>query len=372
MPQIPLISYSFNSSICDRRRVLARSMPTSANGRAVETRRFCLRQVAAFLAAGLIAICLGCAIPSLAIAGPTAAMRQAAAQVSDRPAQRSRTSPHLSVATAPPAGTEQPAPVVPRGRAYVFRGALGPIFSTGMDRLTEKIQRAGITAKTYEFTLCELVASWAADDYKKDPQPIIVIGHSMGGRCAVLFSQKLQEQGIPVSLAISIDPAHMTPDVPPNVERYINIFLAKTVLGGGDIKPTPGFPGHYASYDLSQHDDIFHITIDKMDVIHQQIVAKILQLSATPAKVDGEIYPLRYVVPPKEPIELWDSGTAITARSGDTLQTLAQQYGLPLWSLTQINQQVPEDAPLTADQRVIIPRHLLPVADIAEPASASR
>lgn len=63
-----------------------------------------------------------------------------------------------------------------------------------MDRLTEKLERAGITAKTYEFTLCELEASWAADDYKKDPQPIILIGHSMGGRCTVLFAEKLQKR----------------------------------------------------------------------------------------------------------------------------------------------------------------------------------
>jgi hypothetical protein len=32
---------------------------------------------------------------------------------------------------------------------------------------------------------------------------------------------------------------------------------------------------------------------------------------------------------------------------------------VPLWSLTQIN-QMPDSAPLTAGQRVIIPRHLLP------------
>ena len=322
----------------------------------------------------MIAICLGWAIPSPAVAGPNEAMRQATAQVSNRPAQATnRPSPHVSVATAPTAEAQQPAPVAPRGRVYVFRGALGPIFSTGMDRLTEKLQRAGITtAKTYEFTLCELEASWAADDYKKDPQPIILIGHSMGGRCVVLFAEKLQKEGIPVSLAISIDPAHMTPDVPDNVERYINIFISTQILGGGDIKPAPGFHGHYASYDMAQHDEISHITIDKMDLVHQQIVAKVLQLSATPAKVDGEIFPLRYVVPAGQQIELWDSGVAITAHAGDTLETLAQQYGLPLWSLTQINKEIAENAPLAAGQRVIIPRHLLPVADIAQPSAAAR
>ncbi|HUN99455.1 MAG TPA: LysM peptidoglycan-binding domain-containing protein, partial [Bradyrhizobium sp.] len=140
----------------------------------------------------------------------------------------------------------------------------------------------------------------------------------------------------------------------------------------GDIKPVAGFHGHYASYDMAQHDEISHITIDKMDLVHQQIVAKVLQLSATPAKVDGEIFPLRYVVPAGQQIELWDSGVAITAHAGDTLETLAQQYGLPLWALTQINQQISENAPLTAGQRVIIPRHLLPVADIAQPSAAAR
>ena len=76
--------------------------------------------------------------------------------------------------------------------------------------------------------------------------------------------------------------------------------LLKNVLGGGDIKPVAGFPGHYASYDLEQHDEVSHITIEKMDSVHQQLLAKIMQLSATPAKTDDEVAPLRYVVPPKQ------------------------------------------------------------------------
>jgi hypothetical protein len=45
------------------------------------------------------------------------------------------------------------------------------------------------------------------------------------------------------------------------------------------------------------------------------------------------------------------------ARPGDTLQTLAAFYRVPLWSLSQIN-QVPDDALLVPGQRVIVPRHL--------------
>jgi LysM repeat protein len=296
-----------------------------------------------------------------ALAGSAAPVRQTVVHRTDAtPAQAKNAVP------AP-----DPAPIVPRGRVYLFRGALGPIFSTGMDRLAEKIVRAGLPADTYEFTICPLIASRAIDKYREDPQPIILIGHSMGGRCALQFSEKLQAEGIPVSLVVSIDPAHLSPSVPTNVERFINIFLSKNVLGGGDIKPVEGFPGHYASYDLEQHDEVSHITIDKMDDVHQQIIAKILQLSATPAKTNDEIVQLRYAVPPKEPIELWDSGTVIAARPGDTLQTLAQQYQVPLWSLTQEN-PMPDNAPLVPGQRVVVPRHLAPPAPVAQPVVSRR
>jgi hypothetical protein len=252
----------------------------------------------------------------------------------------------------------------PHGRAYLFRGALGPIFSRGMDRLTEKIEHAGITANVYEFTICRLIADSAVREYRRDPAPIILIGHSMGGYCALNFAEVLQAENIPVSLIVTVDPAHVTPNVPLNVERYINIFLSKSVLGGGDVKPAPGYQGDYASFDLSEQEDVTHINIDKMDLIHQQIVSKIVELATSPVKAEGEAVPLRYVVPANAAIELWDSGTPVVARPGDTLQKLAALRHLPLWSLTQINRE-PDSVPLVPGQRVIVPRHLVPFAEVA-------
>jgi hypothetical protein len=83
-----------------------------------------------------------------------------------------------SVAAIPPAAAEPAA--VPHMRAYLFRGALGPIFSRGMDHLAEKIGNAGIPANVYEFTICRLIAESAIREYRKDPALIILIGHSMG------------------------------------------------------------------------------------------------------------------------------------------------------------------------------------------------
>lgn len=247
----------------------------------------------------------------------------------------------------------------PQGRVYLFRGALGPIFSRGMDGLAKSLHQSGITADVYEFTLCRLIAAQAISDYRDHPAPIILIGHSMGGLCALIFAGILQDEHIPVSLVVTVDPAHASPSVPLNVERYINIFLSNSILGGGDVVAKEGYRGHYASFDLSRHEEVTHINIDKMDTVHEQLVTMILQLAATPAKVEGDALPLRYVVPPDAPLELWDSGTGVLAGPNDTMQTIAAAHHVPLWSLTQINPG-PEDTPLVFGQRITVPRHLMP------------
>jgi pimeloyl-ACP methyl ester carboxylesterase len=324
-----------------------------------------LRARAVWLAAILAAIL---ASGELALSRPAWSLERLAASDA-RPDTQSKRSPAAAPDPTPPVA--EPSPIQPQGRAYLFRGALGLIFSRGMDKLAAKIERAGITANVYEFTICNLITSSAIEDYKLNPFPIILIGHSMGGRCALQFSEKLKDEGIPVSLVVTIDPAHLSPDVPSNVERFINIFLSKDVLGGGDIKPSNDFGGHYASYDMAQHGEVLHINIDKMDLIHQQIVSKIEQIAVTPARTEGEIVPLRFVVPPKVDVELWDSGAVVSAHAGDTLQTYALLYRLPLWALAQAN-KLAETAPLAAGQRVVIPRHLMPLIPAAEPVSQKR
>ena len=144
------------------------------------------------------------------------------------PAVRSSDAATTSTPPAPPIATQPP-------RVYLFRGALGPIFSRGMDRLTDRLQTAGIRADVYEFTICRLIADQAIRDSKVNGAPIVLIGHSMGGLCALTFAGILKAENIQVSLVVTIDPAQASPKVPLNVERFINIFLSDSVLGGGDI-----------------------------------------------------------------------------------------------------------------------------------------
>jgi hypothetical protein len=275
-----------------------------------------------------------------------------------------------SETAASPPEAAQPA-VVPRGRAYLFRGAMGPIFSRGMDGLTERIEQAGITADVYEFTICRIIAASAIREYRESPAPIILIGHSMGGYCALIFSELLEAENIPVSLVVTIDPPQVSPDVPLNIERYINIFLSKSVFGGSHMKPKPGYRSHYASFDLSEHEEVSHINIEKMDAIQEQLVSKVVQIANMPAKAEGDALPLNYVVPPNAAIELWDSGMSVFARPGDSLQTIAALYHVPLWSVAQVNKGA-GNTPLVPGERVIVPRHLVPLAEVSAQSPSRR
>ena len=286
------------------------------------------------IAAVLIAVCLSgsvvCAVIDRATAGPVAA-------------------------AASPAPTANAA-IEARGRAYLFRGFAGMVFSRGTDKLADKIKQFGFTATVNEAMMCPNIIKEAIQDYRRDPAPIYLIGHSVGGACALSFAESLRDEQIPVRLLVTTEPARISHDVPPNVERYINIYQSDSVLGGIDVAPAPGFQGHYATFDLAEHKEISHVNMEKSEVLHDQVLTKMLQ-PATLAKAETDVMPLHYVVPAGAAIELWDSGMPVLARPGDTLQTLAAFYRVPLWSLSQIN-QVPDDALLVPGQRVIVPRHL--------------
>ena len=283
----------------------------------------------------------------------------------NRAEDRAATTPPVAVASAadiapPPARPSEREIAEPRGRAYLFRGVAGLIYSRGMDSLTDRIRHAGIAASVQTYLLWRAAADQAIQDYRRDPAPIVLIGHSMGGDSALAFAQRLNNENIPVSLLVTYDPTRIADDVPPNVERYINIFQSSNIMGGGNVVQASRFHGHYASFNLKDHSEIVHINIEKAERIQEQLVRKIAELSATPAASQGEAVPLHLEVPADTAIELWDSGLPVQAHAGDTLKSLAATYHVPLWSLAEIN-TASVRAPLSEGQRVIVPRHLAPM-----------
>ena len=144
-----------------------------------------------------------------------------------------------------------------------------------MDELAQRINRSGIAAGNYSHASWRSVADQAIADYRRDPKPIAVVGHSIGGDSAIQFAAALGAAHVPVSLLITYDPTRGAGSVPANVHRYINLYQSSNVLGGGDITPGSGFHGHYASYNLKDRSEIIHVNLDKFSRIQELLAAKV-------------------------------------------------------------------------------------------------
>jgi hypothetical protein len=236
------------------------------------------------------------------------------------------------------------------GRAYLFYGLIAMI-DWGMDQLAARINKTGVLATTNSHMSWRSVADQAIADYRRDPKPISVVGHSAGGDSAVQFAEALAAARVPVALMITYDPNRTAGTIPANVERYIDLYQSTNLLGGGDLQPGRGFHGHYAAFNLLNRSEIIHVNMDKFEGIQAALAAKIRSAGAG----GGEAVPLHIVFPSTGPIELWDSGAPVQARAGDTVASLAAAYHVPAWAVAQINQK-PENASLSEGQRVVIPR----------------
>ena len=244
----------------------------------------------------------------------------------------------------------------PRGRAYLFRGLIG-LIDWGMDELAGRITRAGVTADIGSHMTWRSVADQAISDYHRDPKPITVIGHSIGGDSAVSFAETLAAAHVPVSLLITYDPTRMAHKVPANVERYINLYQSSNFLGGGDLVQGGGFHGHYASFNLKDRPEIIHINMDKFDRIQEQLANKIrtkLRRRRGP-RVTGA--PVISSFRPMSRSNCGISGVAVPAHAGDTLQSIATSTHTPLWALEQLNPKY-EHGTLNENDRVIVPRFI--------------
>jgi hypothetical protein len=107
------------------------------------------------------------------------------------------------------------------GRAYLFRGLIG-LIDWGMDELAQRINRSGVAANIGPHLAWREVANQAINDYRRNPKPISVIGHSIGGDAALEFAQALNAAHVLVILLITYDPNRSAGRVPANVARYIN------------------------------------------------------------------------------------------------------------------------------------------------------
>jgi pimeloyl-ACP methyl ester carboxylesterase len=173
----------------------------------------------------------------------------------------------------------------PREHVYLLRG-FANVFSLGMDQIAAKLQQHGIHATVDNYLAWPSLAEQAAAEYKSGrTRAIILVGHSSGAMAVTSMAARLSELGVPVKLAIGLDPtSRMT--TTGHVDRYINYYVAH---GFGDpVDRGQGFSGVLQNVDLEHMSNVGHFNIDKNNVVQGMVIRDIFAaVSAGAAQPTG-------------------------------------------------------------------------------------
>jgi hypothetical protein len=184
----------------------------------------------------------------------------------------------------------QPVSRAPRaGNVYLVRGWLG-VFSTGIDTLGDKVKAAGVQDAVYQEAQWRTLAAAIIEKYKnvKDPEPLILVGHSYGADDVIAIARELDKEKIPVDLLLTID-ATVPPPVPANVRRCYNLYQtgmldALPFMRGVPLRADQEFKGKLQNVNIRVDrtdlldGDVNHFNIEKKDKIHQEALKQILAI----------------------------------------------------------------------------------------------
>jgi hypothetical protein len=169
-------------------------------------------------------------------------------------------------------GAAHAAPAASGAHVYLVRGVLN-IFSLGMDQIAAKLQQQGINATVHNHLMWASIADDAAAEYKSGrAKTIILVGHSSGATCLPDIVARLDQEGVPVKLAIGLDSVFHT-SLAGRVGKYINMYVANGA--GTRVEKTGKFRGTLENVDVENVPGVSHLTIDKNEFIQQKVIAAI-------------------------------------------------------------------------------------------------
>ncbi len=250
----------------------------------------------------------------------------------------------------------------PPALVYVFRAMGGKFVTRDMDDLAALVRVGGSQVEVNNYTAWMAPARDAIRVYKAaavKPR-IIALGYSAGGDSAIRFALVLKKAQVPVDLIVTLDPTRIANRVPSNVRRFVNLFSSDHMMGGGEPKPARDFQGHFVAVDLKDYTRAVHLDMGGLIDLQEAIARKVDEAIAAP-DVPGPSVPIQYAPPAGVRLEIWDSGVPATVSAGETVATVAQQFGLPVWLVADVN-DIDANTPLAAGQRIIVPRRLATMA----------
>ncbi len=164
----------------------------------------------------------------------------------------------------------------PRGRVVVLRGLFN-MFSTGMNFLTARLRQADFDATVHNHLDWRQVTAMIqrADRDGTLLRPFAIIGHSYGADDAVAMANRLSQAGVVTDLLVPFDVTVAEP-VTAGTLRVLNFYqdrdtVTRTLVGG------PGFTGVLENRLVPGES---HVTIDKQEPLHLEVVA-LMQALAT-------------------------------------------------------------------------------------------
>jgi len=178
----------------------------------------------------------------------------------------------LCVSTSGAAAQTPPPYASPR--ILVLRGVF-EVFSLGMNNLAEKLRNRGYDAKSTSWSLA-LTEAQCDDD-----RPLVIIGHSLGGRMCAWLPRKLKSCGKRVPLVIIVD-ANLFQTIPDNVDRCLNLYVTnKMGIFHGSPVSGESCSTQIVNWDISEGQPsmfaggVNHFDIDSVDWVHDIIIDEI-------------------------------------------------------------------------------------------------
>jgi len=157
-------------------------------------------------------------------------------------------------------------------RVYLFRG-LVPVFTSGIAEIAARLRGQGIGAAVYARSDWAQLADNAAADYKSGRvRTIVLVGYSVGVGAMTDMATRLGELGVPVKLAISLDPVWST-TTPDRVVRYVNYYISSGP--GRSVERGEEFGGSLQNIDVSDIPGIGHLNIDNSEIVQGGVIREI-------------------------------------------------------------------------------------------------
>ena len=132
-----------------------------------------------------------------------------------------------------------------------------------MDALAKKLEAQGVTVTLANHSHWQNIANEAIADYKTDKNvaPIIIIGHSLGGDAALVMSNWMVHNGVPVRFVVVFDAVSQTHPVEPGIAEVLNFYKPKGY--GQEVVGSTRFNGKIINVDLTTRKDVDHLNIDE-------------------------------------------------------------------------------------------------------------